>query len=145
MRSLRDEITAALHDQDISYEILFVDDEPSLADIGKRMLEELGYKVTSVTDSKKVLEIFLSAPDDFDLLITDQVMPVLTGYELILEIRKARKGFPAVICTGYSEVLSKEKLSALGGCELIMKPINIKKIARVVRRVLDESIEVANS
>jgi len=128
-----------------SERILFVDDEPSLADIGKRMLEELGYKVTSVTDSRKALEIFLSAPDNYDLLITDQVMPVLTGCELVLEIRKIRGGFPAVICSGYSEVLSKEKLSALGDCELIMKPINVKKIARVVRKVLDESVKVADS
>jgi len=126
-----------------SERILFVDDEEALADIGKRMLEELGYRVTSVVDSTAALNLFKGDPFNYDLLVTDQIMPGMTGYELIQEIREIRPEFPAVICTGYSTVLSREKIDALGKCELVMKPIDMRKIAMVVRKVLDENFKPA--
>ncbi|MBN2410333.1 PAS domain S-box protein [candidate division KSB1 bacterium] len=120
--------------------ILFVDDEKSLVNIGKEMLEQLGYKVVGKTNSIKALQVFSAQPGDFDLIITDQTMPHLTGAELAKKIFLIRPDIPIILCTGFSEVISEEKAKSIGIREYIMKPIFMKEIAYVVRRLLDVKI-----
>ncbi len=119
-----------------SERILFVDDEQSLAELGKKMLESLGYKVFSLTDSSEALKLFRKEPDRFDLVITDMTMPRMTGDELAKEILTIRPDVPVIICTGYSERMTEAKAKSMGIRAFIMKPVNKADIAEAVRRAL---------
>jgi len=85
----------------------------------------------------EALEIFLKEPGRFDLVITDQIMPDLTGMDLVARMLGARKDLPIILFTGYSEMVSAEKAKSAGVKEFIMKPIVKKEIAETIRRVLD--------
>jgi CheY-like chemotaxis protein len=121
--------------------ILFVDDEDFQADIAKRQLVRLGYRVTATTDSLEALELFRQAPDKFDLVITDMTMPAMTGDVLAAKIISIRLDIPVIVCTGYSERIDKDIIKKIGIKELAMKPLVMKDIAEMIRRVLDEKIE----
>jgi CheY-like chemotaxis protein len=118
--------------------ILFVDDEQSLAEVGKELLENLGYRVDSKTSSISALETFRSHPEKFDLVITDQTMPHMTGVQLAEELKKIRPDIPIILCTGFSENISEENYTSKGINSFIMKPIGIDKMARAVRQALDK-------
>jgi two-component system cell cycle sensor histidine kinase/response regulator CckA len=118
--------------------ILFVDDEPILANLGKRMLETLGYAVVTQTSGVDALELFRDNPGSFDLVITDMTMPRMTGAELARELMRIRPDIPVVLCTGFSYSMSEEKAKAMGIREYAMKPLIRQDLARIVRKVLDE-------
>jgi PAS domain S-box-containing protein len=103
--------------------ILFVDDEKPLTDIGQEMLESCGFEVVTRTSSIEALEAFKFRPRDYDLVITDQTMPNMTGMELAREILKIRADIPIILCTGFSDAISYDRLRDLGIGDFIMKPI----------------------
>lgn len=117
--------------------ILFVDDEPDLAAIGKERLEILGYDVVSKTNPADAFKAFKAAPDDFVLVITDQTMPQMTGDVLATELLRIKPGVPIILCTGYSDLISEQKAKAKGIKEFAMKPLAIRDLARTIRRLLD--------
>jgi CheY-like chemotaxis protein len=119
--------------------LLFVDDDPVLVELGQEMLSELGYSVSAHTDSREALAGFRKTPEDYDLVITDQTMPELTGYELTREIRKIRPEIPVILCTGFSETVTPERTGALGIGEVILKPLLMEEMAEKIRRVLDRA------
>ncbi|MGD0397957.1 MAG: PAS domain S-box protein [Syntrophobacteraceae bacterium] len=119
-----------------SERILFVDDEPAVMAMATRLLEHLGYKVTSQTNSVNALEVFLSSPDEFDLVITDYTMPKLTGIDLAREVRRIRPDMRIVLCTGFSEKITPDGVKELG-MELLMKPYSVREISEVVRKILE--------
>jgi PAS domain S-box-containing protein len=121
--------------------ILFVDDEDFQADLGKRLLARLGYRVTARTDSREALGLFSQKPDDFDLVITDMTMPAMTGDVLAAKIISIRPDIPVIVCTGYSEKIDREFIKKIGIKELAMKPLAMKDLAEMIRRVLDEKID----
>ncbi|MEN8190036.1 MAG: ATP-binding protein [Thermodesulfobacteriota bacterium] len=120
-----------------SERILFVDDEQLLVDMGTQLLEYLGYSVTALTSSLEALEMFRAQPDYFDLVITDQTMPQMTGADLAREIFSIRPRMPVILCTGYSSIMSKEKAIDIGLSEFVMKPLTQKDIAPLIREILD--------
>lgn len=117
--------------------ILFVDDEKTLVDLGRQMLERLGYSVDSRTSSIEALELFKTQPDKFDLVITDMTMPNLTGEKLARELMRIRADLPVILCTGFSEQISESRAKKLGIKEFILKPLLMNKLAVTVRGVLD--------
>jgi CheY-like chemotaxis protein len=117
--------------------ILVVDDEEDIVVAAKVLLEQLGYRVTAFTAGPEALEAFRARPDGFDLVLADQTMPHLSGLELAAELLKMRPGLPIIICTGYSETLTPEKVRALGVRELLPKPLAPLQLAQSVRRELD--------
>ncbi len=120
--------------------ILFVDDEPSVADSCGALLEDLlGYKVTVMTDCLKALYFFAANPHDFDLVITDQTMPKMSGVELAKELLSIRKDVPIILCSGYSAQVSEDAAKQVGISAFCMKPLLMKDLALVVREVLDTS------
>ncbi|BCO08014.1 hypothetical protein GF1_03900 [Desulfolithobacter dissulfuricans] len=119
--------------------ILIVDDELLLVRAGQRMLEYYGYKVTAVTDSRDALEKIQADPEQFDLLISDQTMPGLTGFELAQTVLEIKPDMPIILCTGHSEVVSKEKALAMGIKKYLTKPIIGDTLVKAVRMVLDEN------
>jgi len=118
--------------------ILFVDDEQALVNATKGMLERLGYRVSAMSSSIQALETFRSQPDKFDLVITDQTMPKLTGGELAKEILQIRDDIPIILCTGFSETIKPEIAGAMGIREIVMKPVVMSELGRTIRCVLDE-------
>jgi PAS domain S-box-containing protein len=118
--------------------VLFVDDEEIIVQSMRNMLERLGYKVTTVTESEEALKLFSGKPSEFDLVITDQTMPGMTGEELGKEFMRIRPDIPVILCTGYSDMISSEKATAMGFRGFVMKPFTLRESAELVRRVLDE-------
>jgi PAS domain S-box-containing protein len=118
--------------------ILFVDDESALVDVGQELLKTLGYKVTTALSGREALEKFTSAPQSFDLIITDQTMPHMTGTDLANEIKKIRPEIPVVVCTGFSAFDSEAKAQAAGITRLMTKPLEFRELAHAVRTLLDE-------
>jgi len=119
--------------------ILFIDDEEILSVMGKKMLEPLGYKVTTLASSTEALTIFREDPAQFDLVITDTTMPHMTGDILAQEMMKIRPDIPIVICTGHSKRMSEQKAKEMGLKAFLQKPLNIEDLSQTVRAVLDES------
>lgn len=117
--------------------ILFVDDEELLVALGRDMLEHLGYTVTGRGSSIQALETFMSDPNQFDLVITDQTMPGLTGTDLAQKILQIRPDLPIILCTGYSSQVSEEAAKTIGIKEFALKPFTISSIAQLVRKLLD--------
>lgn len=121
--------------------ILLVDDELAIVQIGKQMLERLGYRVEIRTSSIEALELFRVRSGEFDLVITDLTMPNMIGTDLAMELMKIRKNIPVILCTGFSELITEERALAMGIRALMAKPILKKKMAETVRRVLDLNTE----
>ncbi len=121
-----------------SEKILFVDDEKSLVDMKKEILESLGYEVTARSSSVESLELFKNQPDNFDLVITDMTMPYMPGDELAKELISVRPDIPVILCTGFSARISEEEAMKIGVREFVSKPILKRDIAEAIRKVLDE-------
>ncbi len=120
-----------------SENILLVDDEEAVILMEKQILNRLGYQVVSFTNSEEALEVFKSDSDKFDLVITDMAMPKIPGDKLAVELIKIRPDIPILLCTGFSESMTDEKIKSLGIKELLMKPISINDLAQKIRKILD--------
>ena len=118
--------------------ILIVDDNEPVVTLARFMLEDLGYKVTGFTDGQEALKVFCENPSEFDLVITDYVMPHLTGKDIAEKMIHIRSDIPIILCTAYSDLISSEKAMAMGFRELILKPFNYREISELMRRVLDQ-------
>ena len=129
--------TSKIEIQGGTEQILLVDDEEAILAMEKRMLERLGYQVTSRSSSLEALEAFLANPDKFDIVITDMAMPNMPGDKLSAELTKIRPGIPVLLCTGFSENMSEEKAASLGIKGFLWKPIIMKDLAQKIRDVLD--------
>ncbi len=116
--------------------IMFVDDEKMLAEMGLRMLMSLGYDAVAVEDSREALALFKRDPHSFDLIITDQTMPYMTGYDLALQVLALRPDMPIILCTGYSETVTENMAVAAGIRMLLMKPLMRKKLSEAIHRTL---------
>ena len=119
--------------------ILFVDDEQILAQMGKEMLERLGYRVTVRTSSLEALEAFRNHPNEFDLVVTDMTMPNMTGDQLATELLKIRPDIPIILSTGFSETMTSEKAKSLGIRAFLMKPIIVKDLSSTIRKVIEDT------
>lgn len=121
-----------------SERILFVDDEDEIVRTGRLMLERFGYQVTATTSSQEALRIFREQPENFDLVITDQTMPQLTGMRLAEEIRALRAEIPVVLTTGFSEEVTEDRWKQVGINRLVMKPVVGRDLHRIIRSVLED-------
>ena len=117
--------------------ILVVDDEKPIIDLQKKLLEGLGYRITTMTSSVDALERFKRDPDAFDLIISDMTMPNMNGAVLSRKLLAARRDIPIILCTGFSDLIDKEKAQEMGIRQYVMKPIIRREIAKIIREVLD--------
>jgi PAS domain S-box-containing protein len=117
--------------------ILIVDDEDILIEMEKRALEKLGYEVTPKTDGREALLAFKKESGKFDLVITDQTMPHMTGIDLANELISVRPDIPIILCTGFSEKVNADSAKAMGIKAFIMKPFTIKEMATTIRNALN--------
>ena len=117
--------------------ILLVDDEEQVVKLARKVLNKLGYNVHARTSSLEALALFRSKPESYDLVITDMTMPHMTGIELAQALMEMRPDIPIILCTGFSVMIDEAKAKALGIRAFAMKPIMKRKMARIIRQVLD--------
>lgn len=116
--------------------VLFVDDEESLVDFGTIVLERVGYKVAGYSSSLEALDAFKEAPQKFDLVITDHIMPKMQGMELAKQILEIRSNIPVLLCTGTKSDRLVEQAKAAGVIEVIQKPIPMKTLIKAINNTL---------
>ena len=120
--------------------VLVVDDEERSVSIMKTVLERLGYNVTAMTSSIKALELFKENPYRHDLLLTDLIMPQLTGDKLVSEIIEIRPDMPVIITSGFTDTIVNDNFKQLSNKAFISKPFQPQELAKTVRQVLDRTV-----
>jgi len=116
--------------------ILFVDDEEIICETYGDMLLQLGHEVSARISSVEALEAFKAGPDEFDLVITDQAMPHLSGLDLADHMKKIRPDIAIILCTGYSELITPQTASDFGIDKILIKPVGIWQMREVVGHAL---------
>lgn len=120
--------------------ILLVDDEDAIIATSRKMLQALGYSVEARTGGLEALELFREDPSKFDLVITDMMMPKMTGEVLAQRILAIRPDIPIIICTGFTERMNGDQASEWGIRDSLHKPLTMKDLSLTVRRVLDKIV-----
>ena len=117
--------------------VLLVDDDAAVLRMVGRSLERYGYDVTSCADGAAAVAAFSATPGRFDIVVTDQAMPRMTGTQLARVLLAARPDLPVILCTGYSHEISRDKADELGIRRLVFKPTTGGELAAQIRNVLD--------
>ncbi|MBF0278564.1 MAG: PAS domain S-box protein [SAR324 cluster bacterium] len=118
--------------------ILLVDDESMIVNLGRRMLEKLGYKVTVFSDCTEALQHFANDPFHFDLAVTDYGMPLMNGKQMGKRLKEIRGDIPIILLTGYGDLAAKEEIQSWGIEALLMKPFTMNELSKVIKEVLDK-------
>ncbi len=121
--------------------VMLVDDEMNIVTFTKDSLEKFGYHVTPFTNAVQAFQDFERHPDQYDIVITDMTMPYMTGTELAKKLIEIRPDIPIILCTGYSELVHRDKAYAMGITEYLEKPVIMDNLLRTVRRVLSGKIK----
>jgi len=119
--------------------VLVVDDEKSIVDMIKKMLETLGYEAVPRYSSPDALDAFRAGPESFDLVITDMTMPHMTGLDLAKAVLMIRPHTAIILCTGFSDTVDENKLELLGIKRLLMKPVSMRELAITVNELLESA------
>jgi len=119
--------------------IMIVDDEEAIRDVLKNFLEHHGYKIVLFQNGLEALKSFESDPAQYDLIITDMTMPELSGDKLVEAVLKIDPDMPIILCTGYSENITGNKVTRLGIKKLITKPFENTKLANEIRKIFNEN------
>jgi signal transduction histidine kinase/ActR/RegA family two-component response regulator len=118
--------------------IMLVDDEVGLAELGAKLLTALGYRASSYTSPEKALAEIRKRTLDFDLVITDMIMPVMSGEVLAREILALRPDMPIIVYTGFSNMISADRIRQLGVKAVLRKPVTIFSLSQAIRKALME-------
>ena len=116
--------------------ILIVDDEDMVSSVLAQGLERLGYEVACCISADEALEVMREAPEAWDMVITDQMMPGMSGLELAVRLKAEFPDLPVILCSGYSDPVTELGLDQEVG-HVLVKPIDAGHLAETVRRVLD--------
>jgi CheY-like chemotaxis protein len=119
--------------------ILYVDDEETLAWMGRQVLERIGYAVEIFTDPTEALATFAAEAGRYDLVITDLAMPKMAGTELAQRMLGIRANMPIILITGYTTIHTTSGLRALGIREMVLKPLSVHALATTVHRIFSEN------
>jgi len=115
--------------------VLLVDDETDIVEIMSQGLERLGYQAVGTSDPDDVLRAVETSAGDWDVIVTDQVMPVLGGLELIRKIKALQPGLLTILCTGYGEAIDEQSALKAGADAYVRKPVSAEALARCIRRL----------
>ncbi|NTU53974.1 MAG: PAS domain S-box protein [Chlorobiaceae bacterium] len=116
--------------------ILCIDDEEGNTRIIQEMLTKIGFRVESVNLPKQALELFRQNPDSYDLAISDQTMPEMTGTDLADLMHEIRPHLPFVLLTGNENSIGKTTLESHGISKLLKKPVKLTKLVSTINEVL---------
>jgi len=116
--------------------VMFVDDERTIVELAKSILEGLGYQVLAFTNGLDAIEAFRHDPHAVDVIMTDQTMPDCTGEMLAQEMLALRPDIPIILCTGFSHIMTEEKALAMGVRAFLLKPVSTEDLARTLHSIL---------
>ena len=119
--------------------VLLVDDEEIVRSVLDKGLQRLGYRVRAESSGQAALARFKASPDDFDLVITDQTMPQMSGVQLAAALRAIRPDLPVILATGYSPEVAGRDPSAFGLAGIVGKPMHFTELTQMMRRALDRA------
>lgn len=120
----------------VNKKILAVDDEISLLMFIDDFLSRYSYSVTTCTDAIKAIDIIKSEVDGFDLIITDQTMPGMTGLEFVKQIRALKNNVPVILCSGYNDVIDKNEIKDHGVSFYLQKPVGNAQLLKCIEQLL---------
>jgi len=116
--------------------VLVVDDDAAIARFLDELLSYSGFTVTTKPDGQSALDLYSSNPNNFDLVITDQTMPKLSGVEMAKEFLKLRPNQLIVLCTGFSERVSESSVLRMGIKKYLPKPVNSSHLISTLKELL---------
>ncbi len=128
----QDAADTAIANRETPRRILLVDDDEMVAEILSRGLRRLGHMVTTVTDSRQALETFAQDPRAWDLVITDQIMPHMSGVRLAREMGKVRPGIPIILTTGFQDSFHERQAREAGISAFVLKPCSHLDLSRTI-------------
>lgn len=117
-----------------SLRVLIVDDEPSIVEVAQQALMRVGHVVTTFASALDALKALSKDPNAFDVVLTDQSMPVVKGTELIAQVRKLRPDLPCILMTGLSDETIQLQATALGAGAILAKPFTLTVLCDAVTR-----------
>ncbi|MDD2856530.1 MAG: response regulator [Desulfuromonadaceae bacterium] len=116
-----------------------MDDEEILREIGRDILEDLGYTVYLAEDGVDALEVYDRHRGDISLVILDVIMPRMGGREAFIKLQEESPGLKVLFCSGFHGEGTEEELYKIGACSFIQKPYNRIDLSRVVAEAIGES------
>jgi CheY-like chemotaxis protein len=116
--------------------VMFVDDEEVLVRLGEEMIAKLGYEPVGYTSAAEALQAFRADPQRFDIVLSDETMPGMTGSELAQRIRAIGEDVPIVLMSGYAAPPLAARAVAVGATDVLNKPLVARDIARSLERAL---------
>ncbi|MFO7883368.1 MAG: response regulator [Desulfobacteraceae bacterium] len=116
--------------------ILFIDDEKMLVELGKTILDRLGYKTTAMQSPLKALSMIEEDPSAFDIVITDMTMPGIQGITLAEKIKKIRPDMPIILITGISNFEESEDIKSINIDAVLPKPLSINTLSNTLQNLL---------
>jgi len=119
--------------------ILLIDDEEIIIDVGKPMMENLGYRVIAANCGEKAVDAVSENGDNIDLVILDLIMPGMDGGRTFDAIRDIQPKMPIILSSGYSLKGKATDIMRRGCNAFIQKPFNISELSQLIRKVLDEA------
>ncbi|NTV13247.1 MAG: response regulator [Desulfobulbaceae bacterium] len=119
--------------------VMVVDDESSLRELLTRVLTEVGYQVEAFSNGLEAWQTLSQSPSDWDLLITDQTMPEMTGEQLAFNALTLRPDLPVIICSGYSATLNVEQVKKAGVFAYLDKPLEIHALLAQVAKAIEHT------
>jgi PleD family two-component response regulator len=120
----------------IRAKVLLLDDAELNVILGECILKQIGCEVMGLTDSRDALDVFRAVPEKFDLVITDQTMPHITGLNLAKKMLTIRPDLPIIMLTGHSDLVDEQRAKAAGITKFLMKPISMEEIALAMGEIL---------
>lgn len=127
------------YSQEFSPRILLVDDEPQVRRMGRRVLTQLGYTVTTAQSGKEALNLLEDKSVDYSLVITDYNMPKMTGLELASNLSDLDNRVPVILMSGYGDKITHEEIEAVGIGIFLQKPANKKQLDEAIRQILKKT------
>ncbi|HSO18629.1 MAG TPA: response regulator, partial [Desulfosarcina sp.] len=140
-RKAEREKTAPPHPVGGTETVLLVDDEAMILDVGKAMLERLGYRVLTAGGGREAVECLSQQGGTINLVILDMIMPGMDGGETFDRVREIAPAMPVILSSGYSINGQATDIMARGCSGFIQKPFNIGELSNHVRQVLDAGKE----
>jgi CheY-like chemotaxis protein len=119
--------------------VLYVDDDETVLNMTKIVLEHLGYDVVVSISAVEAINIFQSQENEFDLVITDLKMPGINGMELSQKLLNKNPNIPILICTGSCELIIEKEANRMGIKGIISKPFSIKTAAKLIDKIVSEN------
>jgi len=116
--------------------ILVVDDEESLVHLAEEVLASLGYEPVGCVGAQQALKVFRAQPERFDAVVSDAIMPDLSGTKLIAELRRVRPNLPAILVSGYGGPDLQAQAAAAGVHTVLSKPLRAAELAQSLAQVL---------